>query len=86
MSTINGIEPDSSGNVIISTGGLPVGFEYFQTNPVIRAGSIPLTGGEYSRKLYKDLWEWIRHKLVIYFLKQNGKKKLKLIMELYLFI
>ena len=40
--------------------GLPVGFEYFQTNPVIRAGSLPLTGGLYSRKIYKDLWEWVQ--------------------------
>lgn len=41
------------------SGGLHVGFEYFQTNPNVQAGSLPLVGGLYSRKLYADLWEWV---------------------------
>ena len=41
-------------------GGLPVGFEYFTTNPNIPAGSLPLLGGVYSRTLYKDLWNWVQ--------------------------
>ena len=40
--------------------GLPVGFEYFTTNPNIPAGSLPLLGGVYSRTLYKDLWDWVQ--------------------------
>lgn len=40
--------------------GLPVGFEYFTTNPNIPAGSLPLLGGVYSRTLYKDLWNWVQ--------------------------
>lgn len=41
-------------------GGLHVGFEYFQTNPNVQAGSLPLIGGLYSRELYADLWEWVQ--------------------------
>lgn len=41
-------------------GGLPLGFEYFQTNPNVRAGSLPLTGGLYSRTIYADLWAWVQ--------------------------
>lgn len=40
--------------------GVPVGFEFFSTNPNIPAGSIPLFGGEYSRTVYKDLWNWVQ--------------------------
>ena len=40
--------------------GLPVGFEYFTTNPNIPAGSLPLLGGVYSRTFYKDLWNWVQ--------------------------
>lgn len=40
--------------------GIPVGFEYFSTNPNIPAGSIPLFGGEYSREVYSDLWSWVQ--------------------------
>lgn len=40
--------------------GLPVGFEYFTTNPNTPAGSLPLLGGVYSRTLYKDLWSWVQ--------------------------
>lgn len=40
--------------------GLPVGFEYFSTNPNIPVGSIPLFGGEYSREIYSDLWSWVQ--------------------------
>ena len=52
VATINNVRPDSNGNVNVA--GLPLGFEYFQTNPNVRAGSIPLTGGLYSRELYAD--------------------------------
>lgn len=40
--------------------GIPVGFEYFSTNPNIPAGSLPLFGGEYSRTVYSDLWSWVQ--------------------------
>jgi len=40
--------------------GLPVGFQYFQTNPNVPAGSLPLLGGEYSRTTYADLWAWVQ--------------------------
>lgn len=40
---------------------MPIGFEYFQANPNIRAGSLPLVGGTYSRTIYADLWEWIQN-------------------------
>lgn len=40
--------------------GLPVGFEYFTTNPNIPAGSLPLQGGLYSRLAYPDLWAWVQ--------------------------
>ena len=42
------------------TSGLPVGFQYFQTNPNVPAGSLPLLGGEYSRETYADLWAWVQ--------------------------
>ena len=42
------------------TSGLPVGFQYFQTNPNVPAGSLPLLGGEYSRTTYADLWAWVQ--------------------------
>lgn len=41
-------------------GGLPVGHEFFTTNPNIPAGCIPLLGGEYSRTSYADLWAWVQ--------------------------
>lgn len=41
-------------------GGLPVGHEFFTTNPNIPVGCIPLLGGEYSRTAYADLWEWVQ--------------------------
>lgn len=41
-------------------GGLPVGHEFFTTNPNIPAGCIPLLGGEYSRTAYADLWAWVK--------------------------
>lgn len=40
--------------------GLPVGHEFFTTNPNIPAGCIPLLGGEYSRTAYADLWAWVQ--------------------------
>ena len=53
---------DASGNIIIGTAtrGLPVGFEYFQTNPNIQAGSIPFVGGLWDRTIYADLWSWVQ--------------------------
>lgn len=61
VATVNGNAPDDNGNVVIETGGgMPLGFEYFQTNPNVRAGSLPLTGGTYSRELYADFWAWIQ--------------------------
>ena len=39
---------------------LPIGFEYFQTNPNVRAGHLPLVGGLWSRELYADLWAWVQ--------------------------
>ena len=41
-------------------GGLPVGHEFFTTNPNIPAGCVPLLGGEYSRTAYADLWAWVQ--------------------------
>lgn len=40
--------------------GMPVGFQYFTTNPNVPQGSIPLLGGIYDRVAYKDLWEWVQ--------------------------
>lgn len=40
--------------------GLPVGHEFFTTNPNIPAGCVPLLGGEYSRTTYADLWAWVQ--------------------------
>ena len=64
VASVNGVLPDAGGNVEIDVGGFPVGFEYFQTNPNIQAGSLPLVGGLFSREIYSDLWEWVQ--------KQNG--------------
>lgn len=64
VASVNGNLPDADGNVEIDVGGFPVGFEYFQTNPNIQAGSLPLVGGLFSREIYSDLWEWVQ--------KQNG--------------
>lgn len=57
--TVNGVEPDDAGSVDVPI-GVPIGFEYFSTNPNIQAGSIPLMGGLYSRATYADLWEWVQ--------------------------
>ena len=43
-----------------SKGGVPVGFEYFTTNPNIPVGSLPLIGGTFSRTAYADLWAWVQ--------------------------
>lgn len=43
-----------------SGGYLPIGFEYIQNNPNVYAGSLPLTGGEYSRTTYSALWAWVQ--------------------------
>ena len=40
--------------------GFPIGFEYFQTNPNVPAGSLPMLGGVYSRETYADLWDWVQ--------------------------
>lgn len=58
VQTVNDTPPDENGNVNVA--GVPVGFEYFSTNPNIPVGSIPLFGGEYSRTTYSDLWEWVQ--------------------------
>lgn len=62
VKTVNGQAPDSTGNITlkIDAGGLPVGHEFFTTNPNIPAGCIPLLGGEYSRTTYADLWAWVQ--------------------------
>lgn len=51
---------NAAGNIIVGTAvrGLPVGFEYMQTNPNIQTGSLPLIGGVYDRTIYADLWAW----------------------------
>ena len=41
-------------------GGLPIGHEFFTTNPNLPAGCIPLLGYEYSRTTYADLWAWVQ--------------------------
>lgn len=58
VQTVNDTAPDENGNVNVA--GVPVGFEYFTTNPNIPAGSLPLFGGEYSRATYQDLWNWVQ--------------------------
>lgn len=55
---INGITPDESGSINIAS--LPIGFEYYSINPNVPPGTLPLLGGTYSRKAYKDLWAWIQ--------------------------
>lgn len=60
VASVNGISPDANGNVEIDIGGMPIGFEYFQTNPQVQAGSLPLVGGLFSREIYSDLWEWVQ--------------------------
>ena len=40
--------------------GLPLGFEYFQTNPNVQAGSLPMVGGLWSRSIYAELWGWVQ--------------------------
>lgn len=40
--------------------GMPVGFEFFQTNPNARAGTLPLQGGVFSRSSYPELWSWVQ--------------------------
>lgn len=39
---------------------VPVGHEYFTFNPNVPQGSLPLFGGEYSRKTYSALWSWVQ--------------------------
>ena len=53
---------DASGNLIVGTAarGLPVGFEYLQTNPNVQAGSLPMVGGLWNRTIYADLWAWVQ--------------------------
>ena len=47
-------------SLIPCSNGLPIGFEYFQMNPNVQAGSLPLIGGTYDRTLYADFWNWIQ--------------------------
>ena len=58
VQTVNDTAPDENGNVNVA--GVPVGFEYFTTNPNVQAGSLPLVGGLCSRELYADLWAWVQ--------------------------
>ena len=52
---------DANGNTsTFKTGGIPIGHEFFTTNPKLQAGCIPLLGGEYSRAAYPDLWAWVQ--------------------------
>lgn len=65
---VNGVTPPNGDNskklatteFVNAKAGLPVGFQYFQTNPNVPAGSLPLLGGEYSRTTYADLWAWVQ--------------------------
>ncbi len=50
----------NGGTSTFKTGGIPVGHQFFTTNPNIPAGCIPLLGGEYSRTTYADLWAWVQ--------------------------
>lgn len=56
--TVNGIEPDANGDVLVA--GLPIGHEWFTTNPNIPTGCLPLFGGTFSRTAYADLWTWVQ--------------------------
>lgn len=52
---------DAGGGVSnFEAGGIPIGFEYFTTNPNLQAGWLPLLGGVYSRTTYADLWAWVQ--------------------------
>ena len=65
---VNGVTPTAGDNskklatteFVNAKAGLPVGFEYFTTNPNVPAGLLPLLGGEYSRETYADLWAWVQ--------------------------
>lgn len=65
---VDGVTPPNGDNskklatteFVNAKAGLPVGFQYFQTNPNVPAGSLPLLGGEYSRTTYADLWAWVQ--------------------------
>lgn len=59
VKSVNGVVAGANGDVVIDA-GVPIGFEYFSTNPNIQAGSIPLMGGLYSRTTYADLWVWVQ--------------------------
>ena len=56
--TVNGIEPDANGDVLVA--GLPIGHEWWTSNPNIPTGCLPLFGGTYSRTAYADLWSWVQ--------------------------
>lgn len=60
---------------IISKNTFPIGFMYFSFNrPEDEAGSIPLNGMEYSKSLYKDLWEWAKSSKRVISLDQYDEK------------
>lgn len=40
--------------------GIPIGTEFFTTNPNVPDGALPLLGGGYLRDLYTDLWDWVQ--------------------------
>jgi len=42
------------------TDGMPVGFEFFQMNPNVPLGALPLLGGTFSKETYSDLWTWVQ--------------------------
>lgn len=58
VQSINGIEPDKTGNMIIEN--FPVGFEYFTFNRNIREDSIPYLGKTYKRSDFPMLWQFIQ--------------------------
>ena len=43
-----------------TNGGIPIGHEWWTSNPNIPTGCLPLFGGTYSREAYKDLWAWVQ--------------------------
>lgn len=58
VKTVNGIEPDANGDVLVA--GMPIGHEWWTANPNIPAGCLPLFGGTFSRSAYADLWAWVQ--------------------------
>lgn len=57
IKTINGTEPDASGNLEFS--GIPIGFITLSLSKIIPTGWLACTGGTYSASSYKHLWNFI---------------------------